>query len=125
MRRNALTMTHVPSHVMKAACLLLLCALALCADSRVSHYALILQDAPVAEQITSRKDLRTTAAEDRQHKIETAQSVVVGELRKRGLRSTGAIQLLLNAVFVEADSTQVNTLRSLPGVVQVLQLGKM
>ena len=110
---------YVRSSVIRALAILLLATLSLAAQIRSNRFALILQDKPVAEEATSRKDIRNSAAAARLQIIETAQGVVRHELERRGMRITGSTQYLLNAVFVAAPESRVNELRNLPGVIDV------
>ena len=67
------------------------------------RYAVILSEAPAAGQ-----------------RVLTAQADVRTQLAARGVRVTGSVQRLLNAVFIAASSEQAEQLRSLPGVKAVL-----
>jgi minor extracellular serine protease Vpr len=101
--------------------LALLCG-ALGAQPRLNEYALILQDAPVARQVASGKELRTRAALDHGSRIAAAQRRVTDELARRNIRVTGSAQTLVNAVFVSAASGRVKELGALPGVARVQYL---
>ncbi|HWQ53193.1 MAG TPA: S8 family serine peptidase [Bryobacteraceae bacterium] len=69
------------------------------------RYALLLEDAPAPAA--------ETAARTR---ILAAQSTVRRELARRAVPVTGAVERILNAVFVEAPPDRVDELRALPGV---------
>lgn len=86
------------------------------------RYALVLEDPPLAEQITSRKELERMAGDDRLRRIEAAQASLRRELEQRHIAVTGAVQTLLNAVFVRATADRLEELRSLPGVKRVAWL---
>jgi len=101
--------------------LALLCG-ALGAQPRLNEYALILQDPPVARQLSSGNGLRTRAALDHGSRIAAAQRRVTDELARRNIRVTGSAQTLVNAVFVSATSDHVKELRALPGVVHLQYL---
>lgn len=83
------------------------------------EYALVLDSPPLAAQVRSRKDLRSAAAQNRLETIRAAQQSLRQVLAERGLRITGASQTLVNAVFVEANREQAQSLRALPGVHRV------
>ncbi len=87
-----------------------------------NRYALILEDAPVADLISSRKELRRAAMEDHRQRIEAVQRVLRDELDRRDFHVTGAVQTLVNAVFVQASKDRVEELRRLPGVKGVVDL---
>ncbi|MDP2999093.1 MAG: S8 family serine peptidase [Bryobacterales bacterium] len=89
------------------------------AAGRLDRFALVLEDAPVAARIESRKDLARSAATDALGRIRTAQDALRQALRERKIRVTGAAQTLVNAVFVAADESRIEELRALPGVVRV------
>src|SRR5215469_10429737 len=70
---------------MKRALLLLVVAGAGFAQSRVrmAEYALVLEDAPVAQKAQSRMALRSNESQAHLQKIRTAQSGVIAELQRR------------------------------------------
>ena len=109
--------------------LLLLCVLLLTiqafARTRLEEYALILADAPVARQISSRGGLHTQEAASRVARIQTAQQNLRQELALRKVHVSGSAQTLLNAVFVRVPRERVTELRSLPGVQRVLWMPPM
>jgi minor extracellular serine protease Vpr len=82
------------------------------AAERMSRYALILSDPPVAERMS----IRTAGAASYRNRIRTAQASLERELAQRNFRVTGAVQTVLNAVFVVAYPSQVKDLLALPGV---------
>ncbi len=84
------------------------------------EYAIVLADPPLAEQAASRKDLQARASTDRMAKIRNAQRLVKDELALRHIPVTGAVQTLVNAVFVRATAETAQELRSLPGVARVV-----
>lgn len=86
------------------------------------RYALILEDPPLAEQVLSRKELERMAGDDRLRRIEAAQAALRRELERRNFPVTGAVQTLLNAVFVRASEDRLEELRRLPGVKRVAWL---
>jgi uncharacterized protein (TIGR03437 family) len=94
----------------------------------VEHYALVLTDPPAAARMASAGAQMASAhamrpaAIDRVASIRTAQAPVREALRSRGLRVTGAVQTVLNAVFVEAPPSREAELRALPGVQRVQRM---
>jgi hypothetical protein len=95
---------------------------------QVQHYALILTDPPAAARTASAgahmasAQATRPAAIDRVASIRTAQAPVREALRSRGLRVTGAVQTVLNAVFVEAPPSREAELWTLPGVQRVQRM---
>ncbi len=85
-----------------------LAALPLIARTPVRDYALVLEEAPAA--------VRTGQAAPR---VRAAQTRVRAELARRGVRVTGAADLLVNAVFVSCTRAEAEALRGLPGVARV------
>ena len=99
--------------------LCLLLAAAVCAGTRRGEYALLLKDPPLAEKVASRSQLRSAAARSHLARIQTAQRAVLAALSARKFHVTGAVQTLLNAVFVDAAPDRLAELRSIPGVARV------
>jgi minor extracellular serine protease Vpr len=90
---------------------------------QVREYAIILQDAPVAARITSRKELRSRAALDADRQIEAAQQTLRNALAGRGnVKVIGSVHTLLNAVFVRVPEEDAASLASLPGVRRVAEM---
>ena len=97
-----------------------LSAVAAFAAGRQDRYVLVLQDPPLAADLTSRKDLQQkNAVSDRSRNLLAAQSSVRHLLEEQKIRITGANHVLANVIFVEADKTRVDLLRQLPGVARV------
>src|SRR4051794_12687773 len=92
--------------------------------SRLSEYALVLQDAPVARKIQSRVALRSSEAEAHTRTIRDAQSVVIAELERRGVAVTGATQVLVNAIVVATTRETAAELRKVAGVKYIVPVGK-
>jgi minor extracellular serine protease Vpr len=108
----------------------LLAALSLAASVRdnppARRWALILEDPGVAAQAaTTSTSIRMTAATPASARIAAAQRNLRAALAERKIPVTGTVQTLMNAVFVEAAPSQVSTLRSLPGVRQVIPLRRL
>jgi minor extracellular serine protease Vpr len=87
-----------------------------------SEYALILQDAPVAQNTHSRRELAGAAAQARLQAVRQAQSPVLAELQRRRIHVNYASQVLVNAIFVNATRDVAEQLRSIPGVAHVQYL---
>jgi minor extracellular serine protease Vpr len=98
---------------------LLVCTAFSQSRSRLADYALILTDAPVAQETHSRVALRRPQAQQHLERIRNAQSGVLAELKRRNVQVTGAGQILVNAVFVTASRETAAQLRDIPGVAYV------
>jgi len=72
------------------------------------RYALILEEAPALSGARTR--------------IMAAQTTVRRELARRQVPVTGAVQRILNAVFVQAPPDRVDELRAIPGVQAVVRM---
>jgi minor extracellular serine protease Vpr len=88
--------------------------------SRLSDYALLLEDPPVARKTQSRVGLRSAEAQQHLQRIRGAQANVLAELKRRRVQVTGANQILVNAVFVNTTRETAEQLRSVPGVLHVV-----
>lgn len=98
-------------------CVVAIAAFVVCPLS-AARYALILEDAPASaphSQLASVSGHRATIA--------AAQASLRANLEARKFPVSGAVQTLLNAVFVEAKTDQVPMLKQLPGVKMVVRLG--
>jgi minor extracellular serine protease Vpr len=93
--------------------------------SRMVEYALVLEDAPVVEQIATRAELAGHDARLKLARIETAQRSVRTQLAARKFAVRGAVQLLANAVFVSAEQSRAAELRSIAGVKRVQRLPRL
>ena len=91
----------------------LLALLSLSAAPQSGRYALILSDPPVAQAAGARASRAG---------IQAAQATLRNELESRGVRPTGSLQTLMNAVIVQASPDQVDGLRSLQGVRSVVPI---
>ena len=92
-------------------------------DRTAGRYALILEDPPAAEVAAAQsKRITPRAAADHSRRIEAAQSTLRKNLEQLGIQPTGAVQLLLNAVFVHSTPERIPELSSLPGVKGVVPL---
>jgi uncharacterized protein (TIGR03437 family) len=90
--------------------------------SRAGEYALVLDDAPVAETMHSRVEMKSSAAQARLSKIRSAQGAVVAELGRRKIAVTSTSQLLVNAIFVSTTRETALSLKAIPGVKRVQYL---
>src|SRR5579872_405795 len=85
----------------------LLCAILLCVfcafpgftQGRPNHYAVYLQDPPVASRY-AHEALATQAAISYRQQIEARQAVVTRDLESRQIHVTGAVSTLINAIFI-------------------------
>ncbi|MEK7408330.1 MAG: S8 family serine peptidase [Acidobacteriota bacterium] len=102
--------------------LLLLAPLAMAAPRDLDRWALILDDPPLAAQVSSREELRGKAAQDTARRLLAAQQRLRRELAQRHIQVTGAAHTLVNAVFVRASEEQLEALRAQPGVKRVANL---
>ncbi len=80
------------------------------------QYALLLEDAPVASQVSSRSQLRAAPGQTQSARIEAAQASLRQLLAERHVLVTGSVKHLLNGVFVAARPEELPALRALPGV---------
>lgn len=85
------------------------------------RYAVVLKD-PAALSFTSRRD--TVALARSRSTIRRAHETVRAEIRTRGFDITGEADTFLNAIFVAADPSAVEQLKSMPGVAYVTRLGR-
>lgn len=107
------------------AVLLLLATVSALGASRGAHYALILEDPPLAAEYDplTGKAANRQALADRRILIESRQDRLKTLLDDRKIPVTGAVQTILNAVFVVAKPEQLEDLRNMPGVRRVVELG--
>jgi uncharacterized protein (TIGR03437 family) len=89
------------------------------AEPRMGRFVLILSDPPVARQVTSAKELRTSAAVDRVRAIQEKQVALADQMIPLGAKVLGSIQTIANELFVAAPDDQIQALRKLPGVAAV------
>ncbi len=83
------------------------------------EYAVVLRDAPLARQMSSRRALDSAAAADRADRIRGAQTALRGLIDARHIPVHGSAHLLVNALFVYATVEEADALRALPGVSRV------
>jgi uncharacterized protein (TIGR03437 family) len=87
-----------------------------------NRYAVILNDPPVAEKFAALKVTRGTAVDSYRQQILGGQTALRAEIEKQNVHVTGAVQTVLNAVFVVASKDQAAQLRGLNGVKAVVPL---
>ena len=92
------------------------------AQAASRHYALILQDPPVAERFTSVESMRSAPALQYRRSIQTSQRRLVSELGRRRIAVSGSADTVLNAVFVNAAPARAAELRGLAGVKAVVEM---
>ena len=90
----------------------------LAAPGFAAHYAVILEGDPAAA-VSGRGSGAVAAARQR---VIGSHAAVRNVLRGRGLRITGEANLFLNAIFIDADASEVAGLETLAGVKQVARL---
>ncbi|MDR3700146.1 MAG: S8 family serine peptidase [Candidatus Sulfopaludibacter sp.] len=83
------------------------------------RYTVMLADPPVSSRFASRDDLKSSAAIAYRQQVEAKQAEIVRNLESRGIRVTGSVSTLVNAVFVTAPSSRVAEIEGIPGVVAV------
>ena len=88
----------------------------------VVRYALILEDAPAAQRVSSGRSMESAEVQSYRERVRTAQLTVRSSLAARGVRVTGAAQTVMNAVFVEAPASRLPELRAMNGVKYVAPL---
>ncbi len=98
---------------------LLLAAITCQAETR---YALILQDPPAIQKVTSRLSLASAESKSYRAAIETRQRTLVAELNKRKIQVTTSVSTIANAVFVVATPESIEELKRLPGVIGAVKL---
>jgi len=91
-------------------------SLAAVAQSTAQHYALILDDSPVAERFASTAQAPSEAANNYRQQVQTKQEALRSQLTTRNIQVLGSVSTLLNAIFVVAPEERLNELKSLPGV---------
>lgn len=92
------------------------------APPRAQRYALMLDEAPLIEQIDGRKDLARTAAVPVRQRIAAAQRSLRQAAEQNGVQVIGSVEVLANAVFILAEPRQAEALSRLPGVSHVVPL---
>ncbi len=96
-------------------------------QSAANHYAVYLEDTPVAARFASREQMQAPEATAYRQQIEARQLALRAELASRNILVTGSVSTLLNAVFVSAPPERRAEIQGIPGVVAVqpMRRGKM
>src|ERR1035438_5352525 len=93
--------------------------------SGMVDYALLLEDAPVAQKTQGPLALQSADAQAQMSRIRTAQSSLLAELQRRKVTVGGASQVLVNAIFVRTTPETAAELLHLPGVVHVVRVPRL
>ena len=83
---------------------------------RLPEYALVLEDPPVAQKVSSRAELQNAAAQAHLTRVRNAQRSVLAALAARNVRVAATSQTLVNAIFVHVSHQDAPALKSIPGV---------
>ncbi len=86
------------------------------------HYAVVLEEPPVAKRISGRNELRSQRALDQFARVEAAQASFKQHVSGRNVRMLGSMKTLMNAVLVAMPESEAAVLRSLRGVQAVVPL---
>ena len=87
------------------------------------HYAVILEDPPVAGQFASAEGVRSAPALVYRRNVQMRQRRLGTELERRKIVVVGSADTVVNALFVTAAPARVRELETLPGVKAVLEMG--
>jgi minor extracellular serine protease Vpr len=87
-----------------------------------NHYALFLEDPPLASRFATSVEMRSAPALNYERSVESKQQALIHELHGHGITVTGSVSTLLNAVFVAASPAQVAELEHTPGVAGVRRM---
>src|ERR1035437_6435891 len=90
--------------------------------SHLVDYALLFDDPPVAQKYHSRVALQSAEAATESRRLRDLQSPVLAEPQRRQVHVQGALQALVNAIFVAATAETAAQLRAIPGVAHVVPL---
>jgi uncharacterized protein (TIGR03437 family) len=82
----------------------------------------VLAEPPVVERFPGRIEQTRTASEPYRQHLRDAQQALRAQIETMGVPVTGAVQHLLNGIFVRATPDQAAALGSLPGVVAVVPM---
>src|SRR5580704_2754732 len=96
-------------------------------QSAPNHYAVFLEDTPVAARFASRDEMLAPQAVAYRQQVEARQRALRAELASRNISVTGSVSTLLNAVFVSAPPERRAEILAIPGVLAVrpMRRGKM
>jgi len=93
--------------------------------SRLVDYALLLEDAPVAQKTQGRLALQSADAQAQMARIRSAHNSLLAELQRRKVTVGGSSQVLVNAIFVRTTPETAAQLLHLPGVVHVVRAPRL
>ena len=85
-----------------------------------NRYIVFLQDPPVSARYTARETMATAEAIAYQRQIVSRQQSLITELASLNIPVTGAVNTLLNAVFVNVGPERLAEIRALAGVIGVM-----
>ena len=85
-----------------------------------NEWMVILAEPPVVERFPGRIERTQAASEPYRQHLRDVQQSLRGQIEAMDVRVTGAVQHLLNGVFVRATPQQAAILRGLPGVAAVV-----
>ena len=86
------------------------------AASQIHRYTLILDDPAVSVRFSAREGTQQSGVRDYREQIRQAQQVVRQRLEAKGIGVVGAVDTLLNALFVTAPSVRLAELAAVAGV---------
>lgn len=89
------------------------------------RWALILEEAPLAQRVQQRGELKSPRMMAERSLLESSQNRVAAMAKEKGIQVIGATQTLLNAVYVVAKDEQVADLAQLPGVIGVQKMQRV
>ena len=81
-----------------------------------NRWVVILNDPPVLQRYPGRFEKTRVSAEPYWQHLRQAQDAVRGQIQGMNIRVTGAVQHVMNAVFVTATPAQAEAIRMIPGV---------
>ena len=109
-------------HIRFAFCWLSLAFIASAGGPGTNEWMVLLNERPAVEVFPGRIEQTRAASEPYREHLRQVQQGVRGQIAALQIPVTGAVQHLLNALFVRATPDQVDALRSLPGVSAVVPL---
>ena len=86
------------------------------------EWIVLLNDAPVVERYPGRIETTRAVAEPYRQHLRQAQQSLRAQIEQSNIRVTGAVEHLLNGLFVRATPAQAAMLRAMPGVKAVMPL---
>lgn len=90
------------------------------AQFAANRYTVLLEDPPVSARFPRREQMQTPAARAYRARIETRRAQVRTALEGlNGVRITGSVSTVLNAIFVIAPPSRISQILAIPGVAAV------